>query len=128
MKLLKKNVRLFNSFDEYETYYENHEHFDYVTDVLDDGKIVSADAEIGCKSWKTAIRRFFNAVGDIEAFDGWEECMTEAAENDCFELKSIAYLWNEETCRYEYKYTGDYAYTIEQIDDDCWYVSLRVRK
>ena len=124
MKLLKKNVRLFDTFDEYEAYYENHEHFDYVTDILDDGEIISADAEIGCKSWKTAIRRFFNAVGDIEAFDGWEECMTEAAENGCFELKST--IWNNETCKSEY--TGDYAYCIEEIYEGLWYISLKVRK
>lgn len=63
MKLLKKNVRYFNNFDEYSDYYENHEHFDYVTDIVDGEDHACADAEYAVKDWKTAVKRLAKATG-----------------------------------------------------------------
>ena len=63
MKLVKKNVRYFNNSDEYIEYYEKHEHFDYVTDIVEDDDRIVADAEYRCKSIKTAIKKLAAATG-----------------------------------------------------------------
>lgn len=81
MKLLKKNVRHFKGLNEYLDYYENHEQRDYVTDVVESECKVSADAEYECKSWRTAVRRFFKAIACDSRFDGWEEAIIESIEN-----------------------------------------------
>lgn len=63
MKLVKKNVRYFESADEYIEYYENHEHFGYVTDIVEEENWTVADAEYECKSIKTAIKKLAAATG-----------------------------------------------------------------
>ena len=125
MTLVKKNVRHFDNFDEYCKYYENHEHFDYVTDIVEFSNNVCADGQYGCKSWKTAVKRFFNAIAEDERFNGWdEESIIESIESGYWNDKST--VWNDETCKCEY--TGDYAWTVEEVDEGLWYISLKVRK
>ena len=123
MKLVKKNVRYFNNIDEYSDYYENHEHFDYVTDIVESSNNVCADAQYACKSWKTAVKRFFKAIAECKGFEGWdEEGIIESIESGYWNDKSTA--WNDETHRCEY--TGDYAWTVEELDEGLWYISLKV--
>ena len=126
MTLVKKNVRRFNNIDEYCEYYENHEHFDYVTDIVENGDIICADGQYGCKSWKTAVKRFFKAIAEERTLvAGWdEEWFIESIENGCWNDKST--VWNDKTCKCEY--TGDYAWTVEEVNEGLWYISLKVRK
>lgn len=124
MKLIKKNVRLFNGFDEYADYYEEHEHFDHVTDVVEYSDRICADAEYSCKSCKTAVERFFKAIEGIEYFDGWKDWIEEACEGGWFKDKSTA--WNDKTGRCEF--TGDYHWEVEEVNEGCWYIELTVRK
>ena len=87
MKLIKKNVRLFNNFDEYSDYYDEHEHFGYVVDIVenDDAAYPNtvADAEFECKNWKTAVKRLAAAtgwdwiLGELEADTHSEDLLSE---------------------------------------------------
>lgn len=40
-----------------------------------------------CKSWKTAIRRFFKSLTDYPEFNGWQDGILESCENGYFSDK-----------------------------------------
>ena len=60
-----------------------------------------ADLMTECKSWKTAIRRFFKSLADYPEFNGWQDGILESCENGYFSDKETYY-------------------------DDCWYICLNV--
>ena len=125
MRAISKYVRYFENQDEYDVFYDTHEHFGYRTDIVENKNDVSADATYECKSWKTAVKRFFAAISIDRRFDGWdEECFIEAIGNGHWNDKST--VWNDETGRCEY--TGDYAWGVEELDDGLWYIFLKVAK
>ena len=117
----KKNTRVFKDFSEYFDYYDHHEHKDYITDIVDTSIKFSADAEYSCKTFKTVIKRFFNAISDFPGvyLDGWEECITESCENGCFS----EYAKDENG-----KSLHEWAYSVEQTTEGSWYISLIIFK
>lgn len=82
MTLIKKNVRHFDNADEYIEYYDTHEHFGYVTDIVEEEHWTCADAEYSVKNWKTAVKKLAAATG-WDWVLGWLEC-EEKDLNDMF--------------------------------------------
>ena len=74
-------TRRFENLDEYFNYYENNEHKINDVDIVENKNNECADGEFECKSWKTAVRRFFKAIACDSRFDGWEEAIIESIEN-----------------------------------------------
>ena len=67
-----------------------------------------ADLMTDCKSYKTAIKRFFKSLKDYPEFDGWEEGLLESCENGVWEAKET-----DENGEY---YAGGWHYTVEDND------------
>ena len=112
-------TRTFKNFDEYESYYENHEHRYNDVDIAENEFTVSADGEFECKSWKTALRRFFKALANDSRFDDWYEAILESIKNG---------IWKEvETIDGEY-FLGGFHWSVEELDDNLWYIELTVGK
>ena len=89
--------------------------------VIDENGWLKSDIMTECKSWKTALRRFFKMLGEDSRLDGWYECMREGAENGCFKLNDFT-MGNGS--RNEFP---GYAYEIEEVDEGVWYIFLNVK-
>ena len=89
------------------------------------------DLTTSCKSYKTAIRRFFKAISDYaknesenahyfktvydfdeSVFSGWAECMLESCENGYFADNA----------------PGSFAWGVEWVDEGRWYIFLNVKR
>ena len=111
----------FNSFEEFSESGTAGE-YEALTVITENGWI-KADLMTECKSWKTALRRFFKLLdpnGNDPAFEGWYECMSESAENGFFKLNDRMMAdgtRNPFPC---------YAYEIEALDENRWYIFLNV--
>ena len=116
------NVKIFNNFNEYETWSEQfeecEEYFNMATAIVDDSiQKVSCDTIIECKYWKTALRRFEETFAHINPeISGWVAEMRECAENGTFK-GSLS----------ECDGKHSWSYGIEQIDENEWYVYLNLR-
>lgn len=100
-----RNTRHFESFSEYEAYYDMHKHSENITDVVDFGNRLIADGEYNTKNWKTAIKK-------IARHTGWDWILQELessshSENLIPDCDSVAF---------------------EYIDDDTIYVCARQYK
>lgn len=82
---------------------------------------VCADLVTVCKNWQTAVRRFFKALAGDSRFDGWQECITEAIENNYWSEKET--YWNTKTGKSEYR--GGWFWKVENLDGK-FYVCLNV--
>jgi len=67
-----------------------------------------ADLMTDCKSYKTAIKRFFKSLKDYPMFGGWEEQLLESCENGIWSAKET-----DENGEY---YAGGWHYTVEDND------------
>ena len=79
-----------------------------------------ADLLTECKSWKTAINRFFKAIGTDPDFEGWKECLEESCENGYFAMNDNLMA---DGSRNEYP---SWAYGLEPAGDYGWYIFLNV--
>lgn len=93
--------------------------WEHVAIITENGHI-SADLMTKCKSWETALRRFFKAVQDVPDLAEWADGLRESCENGYFE--DCSQVWDGG----KLTYTGDWAYCVEN-HDGAWYVSLTVR-
>lgn len=123
-----KNTLMFDSFGAYEKWVENFDDcFEYeeIPTAIYDGFKLSADMFIYCKSWKTALKQFEKAFNNVNSeVKFWVALMKESAENGYFkDALKPAWKCTEEEKREFYK-GGNYAYGIEAIDDNCWYIYL----
>lgn len=79
-----------------------------------------ADLMTECKSWKTAIRRFFKSLTDYPEFNGWQDGILESCENRYFSDKETYFEGGKSVyCK------GGYFWEVENYDD-CWYICLNV--
>ena len=85
-------------------------------------KHVCADLMTECKSYKTAIRRFFKALEGDSRFDGWREGIEESCENGYFADKEQYWESGKGLV-----YTGGYHWCVEDHDGS-YYVELTVVK
>lgn len=110
----------FNSFEEFSDAGVAGE-WEALTVVTENGWI-KADLMTECKSWKTALRRFFKALDpdSAEEFDGWCECMRESAESGCFKLNDSRMA---DGSRNPFM---TYAWEIEEMNDGEWYIFLNI--
>ena len=74
-----------------------------------------------CKSWKTAVKRFFKAIGNDPDFEGWEECIRESAEAGSFRQNDSMMA---DGTRNEFP---GWAYEIEEVNEGTWYIFLNIR-
>lgn len=110
----------FNSFEEFSEAEVSGE-WEALTVVTESGWI-KADLMTECKSWKTALRRFFRALdpSSAEEFSGWYECMREGAENGYFKMNDSRMA---DGSRNPYM---SYAWEIEEMNDGEWYIFLNI--
>ena len=117
-------TKKFTSQEAYEAWAESTEGYEMIPAVVDNGWKINADMETECKSWKTALRRFAKAFAGIQAIEEWLPGVQECCESGTFEHTSTWGMTPEEA-REDTKY-GSYAWGIENIYDDLWYVYLVV--
>lgn len=110
----------FNSFEEFSDA-EVAGEWEALTVVTENGWI-KADLMTECKSWKTALRRFFKALDpdSAEEFEGWYECMRESAESGYFKMNDSRMA---DGSRNPYM---SYAWEIEEMNDGEWYIFLNI--
>lgn len=117
MKIKRLDFTCFDDFSAWNDEAREHDaDYNVVTVVTEKGWIC-CDLVTTCKSWKTALKRFFSVLHE-EEFDSWYECMRETKENG----------YTKENNRDPE--TGDmtYSWEIEWLDDNLWYIFLNVRK
>ena len=99
---------------------------------INNGWRTMADGQFECKNWKTAINQFeafFSKVKDHDV-DGWIEGMRESCEMGYFAdqltYKSYPHDTPEELAHAKevIRKGGHYAWGVEQIDDNRWYIFL----
>lgn len=115
---MKIKVIEYRSMNEFEQD-ENSQGNERLTVVRENGWI-KADLLTECKSWKTAVRRFFANHPDSRVIDDWQGCMTEGAENGFF--KDSDYMLANGTKNEFFSY----CYEIEEVGDGLWYIFLNV--
>lgn len=142
MRAISKYVRYFNDFDEYDAFYETHEHFGYRTDIVEDKKWIAADAQYECKTAMTALKRFFKAIAEINLLADWEDCVkddyngfmeylierNEYPEENRRHMDWCFGLSKNSASNFSRCEPGEWAYCIEEIEDGLWYISLKVAK
>jgi hypothetical protein len=114
-------VRHFESFEAYENEEVTKGEYE-VVDIVKYNNKISADLLTECKTWKTALNRFFKALENVKEFDGWKDGIIESCENGYF-IEAETY-WNEEKCKSEYR--GGWHYQVEELDENLWYIELTV--
>lgn len=112
----------FASFEEFEKSKipGRHEVVALVHRVCQGNKQVSADLITDCKNWKTAVKRFFNALGNDERFDYWKECIIDSCENGYFSDKETYWVDGKGSV-----YDGGYHWAVED-NDGSFYIELTV--
>lgn len=110
----------FNSFEEFENS-GTAGNYEEVTVIRENGWI-KCDLLTECKSWKTALRRFFKMLGNEGIFEGWYECMTESAENGYFKLDDFTMGNGSKNP------LPGYCYEIEETSENVWYIFLNLRE
>lgn len=118
-------VRTFQNLDTYCNYYDEHEQRYNDVDIVDGPYVISADGQFECKSYKTALRRFFKALEgkfDNKGFD--EACL----------LESISYgVWKDAERYWEdgkgvVYHKGGWHYAVEEVAEGIWYIEVTVGK
>jgi hypothetical protein len=105
-------IRFFDSFAEFEMS-GTAGNYEEVTVVRENGGI-KCDLMTECKSYKTALRRFFKALANVPEVSGWYEDMKNAADGGCFKAQDI------------YHSDPGYFWAIED-HDGAWYIFLNVK-
>lgn len=111
----------FNNFEEFDNA-EVAGQFEVVTIVKNERhNTMCADLMTECKSYKTALNRFFKALENYPQFAEWKDGILESCE--CGYFTQAETYWNDETNKSEYR--GGWHYTIED-NDGSFYVCLNV--
>lgn len=117
-----KNLKIYNSYEDYEKTHEDCQPKMNEVAVVYDGDYVCIDAIFDCKRVSTAVRRLFKNI-DVKAIpelDGWYESISEATEN--------GYMSGFDTsCGDYHGWYGYYAWRVE-CNEDYIYISLKVRR
>lgn len=110
----------FNSFDEFDAA-EVAGEYEALTIVKENGWI-NSDLMTECKSWKTAVRRFFKALATVyPEIAEWEEGLKESAENGYFKENDFTMA---DGTRNPFP---SYAWEIEEVQENVWYIFLNVK-
>jgi len=116
MKMKRYDFTSFEQFEQNGTAGE----FETLT-VIDENGWLKSDIITECKSWKTALRRFFKLLGEDPRLDNWYECIKDEAENGYFKANDSTMA---DGSRNEFP---SFAYEIEEIDKGIWYIFLNIK-
>ena len=111
-------IRFFDSFEEFDLS-GTAGNYEEVTVVRERGW-VKCDLLTECKSYKTALRRFFKALADVPEVSDWYEGMRESAENGYFSGNDFTMADGGRNP------VPGYAWEIED-HDGAWYIFLNVK-
>lgn len=111
----------FNSFEEFERAEVAGE--DEALTIVTENGWIKSDLVTVCKSWKTALRRFFKALSARHPeIAEWTESLTESAENGYFRMNDSMMADGTQN-----PFPG-YAWEIEEVQEGVWYIFLNVRQ
>ena len=114
-----RNTLIFNNYDAYDNWTEQFQdcsEYEMIPVAVDDGWKVMTDMFTECKSFKTALRRFEKAFGDVNTeIRGWVESMRESCEAGYFKESDMRYPEG-----------GTYSWGVEETDEGLWYVFLNI--
>ena len=119
---------VFDSMDQFSTWFEEEGHEmndENVVTIVKDNDWIRIDIDTHCVRPSTAVRRMFAQLKDIPEVEGWEEVMLEhikTVESDWCWKSNDATMADGTTNKYQ-----TFAYSIEDLDSDHWYVFLNVR-
>lgn len=105
-------IRFFDSFAEFDMS-GTAGNYEEVT-VIRENSWVKCDLMTECKSYKTALRRFFKALVNVPEVSGWYEDMKNAVDGGCFKAQDI------------YHSDPGYFWAVED-HDGAWYIFLNVK-
>ena len=114
-----KAMKIFNNLEDYEQWtlqFDGCYEYEDVPVMIHDNWGMRMDLMTECKSYKTAVKRFKKVFDNYDPIiPGWTDGFMESYESGYYNVA--------ETSSPEY---GIYAYGIEQIDDNRWYVYLNI--
>lgn len=111
----------FSSFEEFERAEVAGE--DEALTIVTENGWIKSDLVTVCKSWKTALRRFFKALSARHPeIAEWTESLTESAENGYFRMNDSMMADGTQN-----PFPG-YAWEIEEVQEGVWYIFLNVRQ
>lgn len=105
-----KKTRYFESFAEYHDFYEENGHEINRVDVVAGPLWIVADAEIECRGWRTALRRFESALAEDEQLSWTVGYYADAKRVDDVDGRF---------------YNDCDGYMIEELSEGVWYVAAR---
>lgn len=110
--------KVFATHEQFSDYVSNNGATDTIMAVIENGWIC-ADLQTQCKSYKTAIKRFFSALNEhCTIFDGWEEQLIESCENGFF----------SDHCEGFFHYGIENIYAGLDNVTPLWYVYLNLKR
>lgn len=113
-------VKEFANMNEFENQYEEEIFPDEVVCIVHGGDKICADLTTKCKSWETAVKRFFKAIEETshEELKEWKEGFFESCNSGCFTDKESN----------NGQYTGGWSYGLEFPDENTVYMWLNVMR
>lgn len=123
---------VFKDFEGYEAWTEQFEEcseYEQIPTVIWDGWKMAADMFTECKSFKTALRRFEKAFGNVNSeVKGWVECMKESCENGYFkDVTGCHPAWTSDPDEVkEFLKDGAYSWGVEETYEGYWYIYLNI--
>ena len=110
---------VFKDFEAYEAWTEQFEEcseYEQIPTAIWDGWKMAADMFTECKSFKTALKRFEKAFGNVNGeVKAWVEGMRESCENKYFHEKEMSFPQG-----------GTYSWGVEEVDEGRWYIFLNI--
>lgn len=91
------------------------------TTVVRENRWTNCDLMTKCRSYKTALRRFFKALANVPEVSEWYEALSESAENGYFKMNDFMMA---DGTRNPFP---TYAWEIEEVQEGVWYIFLNVR-
>lgn len=109
-------------FENFESFHDSDTAGEYerITIIRENGWI-NCDLMTECKSFKTAIKRFFNNLTFIPEIAEWLDFVLESCECGTFKCNDFTMGNGEKND------TPGYAWEVEEINDCVWYIFLNVR-
>lgn len=120
--------RNFEAFENWILQFENCYEWEQIPTAIDDGFKISMDLFTECKSWKTVLRRFEKAFGQISSeVHTWVEGIQESCENGFFSDAVPYSAWTNDSEEVkEFLKRGAYSWALEEVREGYWYVYLNI--
>jgi len=129
---MRKNTLVFNSWEAYENWtnqFSGCYEYQEIPTAIDDGWKISVDMFTACKSWKTVLRWFEKAFGNISPeIHTWVECIRESCESGYFKDTTGCYpAWTTDPEEIKkFLKGGSYSWEVEEVYEGYWYIFLNI--